>query len=324
VADPPAGLEAARRVARRVTGGTPSAAAGSVGSSSPPQGYGARVTTNDEQAKIWNESAGDAWVTHADHFDATLSPFGEAVIDRLAPAAGHRLIDIGCGTGATTIRLASLVAPGTVTGVDLSVAMLAAARSRAAVAGVDNAGFVECDVQSDDIPSGPFDLAFSRFGVMFFSDPVAAFSRIADRLVEAGRLGFVCFQSPIDNPFIAVPVMTAAAHLAVGGPPVPDGPSPFSLADPNRTRFLLADAGFDDIQVTPGPDRAVLGTDDDLEEIARRAIEQNPMTAAPFATAAPDRKAATLDAVVAALRPHCSGGLVALGAATWIVTATRR
>lgn len=305
--------------------GAPSVAARSVASPPSRRGYGARVTANDEQAKIWNESAGDAWVTHADHFDATLAPFGEAVIDRLAPAAGHRVIDIGCGTGATTIRLASLVAPGTVTGVDLSVPMLAVARSRAAVADADNVGFVECDVQSDDIAGGPYDLAFSRFGVMFFSDPVAAFSRIADRLVAgAGRLGFVCFQSPMENPFIGVPVMTAAAHLAVGPSPVADGPSPFALADPNRTRFLLADAGFDDIEVVPGPDRAVLGAADDLEAIARRAIEQNPMTAAPFAAAAPDLEAATLGAVVAALRPHCSEGLVALGASTWIVTATRR
>lgn len=282
------------------------------------------MTANDEQATIWNESAGDAWVAHAEHFDATLAPFGEAVIDRLAPAAGQRVIDIGCGTGATTIRLASLVAPGTVTGVDLSAPMLAVARSRAAVAGVDTVRFVEQDVQSDDLAGGPYDLAFSRFGVMFFSDPVAAFSRIAGRLVDAGRLGFVCFQAPMDNPFIVVPVMTAAAHLAVGPPPAADEPSPFALADPNRTRFLLTDAGFDDIEVVPGPDRAVLGTEADVEAIARRVIEQNPTTAAPFATAAPDVRAATLDAVVAALRPHCCDGLVALGASTWIVTAAKR
>ena len=248
------------------------------------------------------------------------------MIDRLAPAAGHRLIDIGCGTGATTIRLASLVAPGTVTGVDLSVPMLAVARSRAAVAGADNVGFVECDVQSDDIAGGPFDLAFSRFGVMFFSDPVAAFSRIADRLVGGRparlRLLPVAHREPVHRRAGDDRGGAPRGRCTSGGP---DGPSPFSLADPNRTRFLLADAGFDDIEVAPGPDRAVLGTDDDLEAIARRAIEQNPMTCgAVRQRPRPIVQAATLDAVVAALRPHCSDGLVALGAATWIVTATRR
>jgi hypothetical protein len=118
--------------------------------------------------------------------------------------------------------------------------------------------------------------------------------------------------------------MTAAAHLAVGPPPGADQPSPFALADPNRTRFLLADAGFDEIEVVPGPDRAVLGTDDDLEAVARRVIEQNPGTAGPLAAATPERQNATIDAVVAALRPHCADGLVTLGAATWIVSAVKR
>jgi SAM-dependent methyltransferase len=281
------------------------------------------MTTNADQSRIWNESAGEAWVAHAAHFDATLAPFGEAVIDRLAPSAGQRVVDVGCGTGATTIRLASLVTPGSVTGVDLSVPMLTFARSRADAAGVENAAFAETDVQADDIVGAPFDLAFSRFGVMFFSDPVLAFSRIAGALVDGGRLGFVCFQSPMENPFIVLPVGTASAHLAVGPPANPNGPSPFSLADPNRTRFLLADAGFADVEVEPGPAEAVLGTDDDLPGLARRVVEQNPSTSAALAAASPDRQATALDAVASALAPHCRNGLVTLGAATWIVTATK-
>ena len=125
-----------------------------------------------------------------------------------------------------------------------------------------------------------------------------------------------------DNPFIVVPVGAASAHLAVGPPADPNGPGPFSLADPNRTRFLLADAGFTDVELESGPAEVVLGTDDDLPGLARRVIEQNPSTSAALAAAAPDVQATALDAVAAALAPHCSNGLVTLGAATWIVTAT--
>lgn len=282
------------------------------------------MTTNADQSRIWNGSAGEAWVAHAEHFDATLAPFGEAVIDRLDPPAGQRIVDIGCGAGATTIRLAALVTAGSVTGVDVSAPMLALARARADAAGVENVVFAETDVQADDLVGAPFDLAFSRFGVMFFTDPVLAFSRIAGALVGGGRFGFVCFQSPTENPFIVVPVGIASAHLGVGPPADPNGPNPFSLADPNRTRLLLADAGFTDVELEPGPVEAVLGTDDDLPGLARRVIEQNPSTSIALAAATPDVQATTLDAVAAALAPHCSNGLVTLGAATWIVTAAKR
>jgi SAM-dependent methyltransferase len=275
----------------------------------------------NEQSRIWNDTVGDAWVTHAEHFDATLQPFGDAAIDTLAVSSGDRVVDIGCGTGATTIRLASLVAPATVTGVDLSVPMLGEARTRATAAGIANVVFSEADVEAAPFAEDAFDAAFSRFGVMFFADPERAFTHIRTSLVDGGRLGFVCFQAPMNNPFIVVPIMAAAAYLPLPPPPGPTEPSPFSLADPDRTRSILAAAGFHEISIEPGPTSAILGSDSDLNALARRLLEQNPGVAPTLATVTDDVREAAIAAAAAALQPHCGNGRVTLGASTWIVSA---
>lgn len=276
------------------------------------------------QPEIWNESVGEAWVVHAEHFDATLAPFGEAVIDRIGVLPGERVVDVGCGTGATSLRLASLAAPGVVTGVDVSRTMLTAARSRAAAAGVTNVVFSEVDVEAAPFGAGEFDVAFSRLGVMFFSVPEVAFGHIRGALRDGGRLGFVCFQSPVDNPFIVVPIMAAAAHLDLPTPPGPTEPGPFSLADPDRTRSILTAAGFTEVAIEAGPTEATLGDSDDLLGLARRLLEQNPGVAPSFAAASPATQQAAVEASAASLEPHCNNGRVTLGASSWIVTAIAR
>jgi SAM-dependent methyltransferase len=278
---------------------------------------------NAEQPAIWNATVGQAWVTHADHFDRTLEPFGEAVIERLGLSSGERVVDIGCGTGATTVRLGTIVAPGTVEGVDVSAPMLTAARARASSQAATNVDFVEGDVQEVGLGSSRFDAAYSRCGVMFFSDPVKAFVNIHEALVEGGRLGFVCFQDPSTNPFIVVPIFAAAGTLRLPPPPSPTDPGPFSFADPERVTGILKQAGFVEVAVTPGPDRADLGDADDLPALATRLLEQNPGVA-PFLAAASDAdRAAAIAASAEALRSHVANGRVQLAAGTWIVTARR-
>lgn len=278
--------------------------------------------SNNAQIKVWNELVGSTWATHADHFDATLEPFGEAVLDSLAVRPHERVVDIGCGAGANTLRLATVAAPATVVGVDVSQPMLATASRRAAAAGIANVEFTEADVGAHQLGSDVFDVAFSRFGVMFFADPVRAFANIRESLAPGGRLGFVCFQMPWDNPFILVPTMAAAAHLEMGPPPPLTEPGPFSLADPQHTESILSAAGFGSIRIEPGPASAVLGAADDLEALGRRVLEQNPAAAAALAAAAPAAQAAAIDASRAALAPHAADGVVRMAAATWIVTAT--
>jgi SAM-dependent methyltransferase len=276
---------------------------------------------NDEQAELWNEVVGVAWVDHAASYDASLEPFGRATMDRLELVSGERVIDLGCGTGATTLELAERIAPGTVVGVDLSARMLGAARARAEAAGVESVDFREVDVQTGDLGRGAFDVAFSRMGVMFFADPAAAFANVAGALRPGGRLGFVCFQDPSVNPTITLPVLSVAEILSLPPVPGPDEPSPFSLADADRTTGVLQSAGFVDVEVVPGPDEFAFTGADDLAAVAERMLVQNPLTSPRLAAADVSSRAAALDAVVEVLEPHRNGDVLRLGAGTWIVTA---
>jgi SAM-dependent methyltransferase len=274
---------------------------------------------SNPQFEVWNDTVGGAWSANADHYDAMLEPFGDAAIRALAVGPHERVLDVGCGTGATTVRLAGAAA--SVVGVDLSAPMLAIARQRAAAASATNVEFVQSDLEAAP-PDATFDIAFSRFGVMFFGDPVRAFTHVRAVLVDGGRLGFVCFQAPLANPFIVVPVMAAAAHLPVGAPPGPGEPSPFSFADPDRVTSVLAAAGFSSISIEPGPASVTLGPADEIDQVARRVLEQNPTVAAGLAMVTPDVQAAAVAATASALSEHIADGNITLAAGTWVVTAT--
>jgi SAM-dependent methyltransferase len=280
--------------------------------------------TNDDQAELWNEVVGEAWVDHATSYDASLEPFGRAAMDRLELASGERVLDVGCGTGATTLALAERVAPGSVVGVDLSARMLGAARARAAGAGVDSVVFREVDAQTGDLGKAEFDVAFSRMGVMFFADPVAAFANVAGAMRPGGRLGFVCFQDVSANEGIVLPVLAVADILALPAFGGPDDPSPFSLADADRTSGILRSAGFIDVSIVPGPDAFAFTGADDLPAIAERMLVQNPLTSPRLAAADEATRAAALDAVVQVLEPHRDGDALRLGAGSWVVTARVR
>ncbi len=277
--------------------------------------------SDNPQVSIWNHEVGSAWVTHSDHFDASLGPCGDAVLRALDVQPGERVVDVGCGAGATTLQLAAAAAPGAVLGVDLSEPMLGLAAHRAATQGVANATFSAHDVEAAPLDAATFEVAFSRFGVMFFNDPVRAFTHIRGSLVAGGRLGFVCFQMPFDNPFIIVPIMAAAPILRMGPPPPLTEPGPFSFADPARVTAILTSAGFGSVAIEPGPTSMDLGAADDLSAMALRLLEQNPSAAEVFAVATPSDQAAAVAAAAEALVPHVVDGRVTMAAATWIVTA---
>ncbi len=279
---------------------------------------------NEEQAALWDDVVGDAWVDNASTYDEMLRPFGQVTMDRLGVTPGDRVLDLGCGTGATTVELARRVtaedADGRVVGVDLSTRMLAAARRRAHAAGVDTVDFVDADVQTADLGRGTFDRAFSRMGVMFFADPVAAFTNVARALRAGGRLAFCCFQRLEANPGVVLPVLAAAEILDL--PPAdPSLPGPFSLADAARTAGILEDAGFVDVAVADGPDQVAVSGVGDLRDLAARMLMQNPLTGPPFAAADDATRTDALDALATALAPGWSDGTLRLDMATWIVTA---
>lgn len=228
-------------------------------------------------------------------------------------------MDVGCGTGSTTLELASQAAPADVLGVDFSAQMIGEADRRAVAAGAPNVRLLEADVQSVPLGVDAYDVVFSRFGVMFFSEPVVAFSNLAVALVSGGRLGFVCFQAPAANPFIVTPVLAAARHLEMPPMPPPGAPGPFSLADPDRTAALLRAAHFEDVTIEEGPGEAELGGAGDLDVLATRLLEQNPSTGPALAEASPNLRRAAVDAAAQALGEHRQGEVLRMGAGTWIV-----
>ncbi len=208
------------------------------------------LTPNAGQQVYWNEGAGQAWVELQDLLDRQLEPLGDEAMRKLALHSGGRVLDIGCGTGQTTLQLAARVGPqGSVLGVDISRPMLEIARRRAAAAQLSQVHFLETDAQTHPFEADALDAVFSRFGVMFFADPRAAFANIRRALKPGGRLAFVCWRSMAENPWMRPAVGDVLADVPAPPPAEPGAPGPFAFADPEHVRAILADAGFADIAI---------------------------------------------------------------------------
>lgn len=210
------------------------------------------MTSDRAGAAFWTD-AGREWARDGDRVELIGGPPGRAAMDRLQLRPGLRVLDVGCGTGATTIELARRTSPGGVTiGVDVAPTMLAAARRRRAAAGVE---FRQGDVQQNELEPGSFDRVFSRFGVMFFDDPGRGFASLHRVLTAAGRLAFTAWAGPEHNEWMTVPA--TAASEALGEPvniPAAGEPGPFSLANRDRITAVLEGAGFRDVGVTTDDD----------------------------------------------------------------------
>lgn len=277
------------------------------------------MDTNAAQAEYWNAEAGQTWARFQNQLDLQLAPLGEAGLRALAVPPGARVLDIGCGCGQTSVALARLVGQaGAVTGVDLSRAMLAVARARAVPAAAAATEFLELDAQSGALGQAVYDAAFSRFGVMFFEDPEAAFRNILGALKPGGRLAFVCWRPIEQNIWMRGPLEAALPLLPLQAPPEPDAPGPFAFAAPARVRGLLERAGFSGISIAPY-DAEIGGhsLEDALELALRvgplgRELRENP--------ALVERVTGAVRGVLAA---HLQDGVVRMPAAVWVVTAQR-
>ncbi len=278
-------------------------------------------TDNSEQIADWNGAMGRLWAERQREIDAVVVPFGVAALATAAPKAGEQVIDVGCGCGDTTIEIARIVGErGHVLGVDVSQPMLEVAQLRAAQAGSTNLQFREADASAAPLPSA-VDLLFSRFGVMFFSQPSPAFRHLRASLRTGGRCVFVCWRAPRDNAWAMAPLAAARAAMSVTPPPAdPNAPGPFAFADEARVRSLLTEAGFTGIHFRRFDQMLSLGeTPHDAAEYAMRI---GPTSR--FAREMGDEHLPTIRKAVeqAFAQLAASDGRVNLVGSAWIVSAT--
>lgn len=272
---------------------------------------------NAEQIEAWNGATGVKWVRLQDRLDSLLAPFGHAILKAAAVKPGERVLDVGCGCGFTTLAAAEAAGvTGRILGVDISLPMVTRARERNAERGLA-AAFSVADASVHDFAPGSFDLLLSRFGVMFFDAPAAAFANLHRALTKKGRLAFICWRAMPENPWLALPLRAALPLLPPLPATPPGAPGPFAFADDARVTSLLTEAGFTDIQLTPFDADLMLGPIDDA---LTQSLDLGPLTRL-IADLPDDQRARIATVVRAELEKHITPQGVALGGATWIVTA---
>jgi SAM-dependent methyltransferase len=270
--------------------------------------------TNSEQIEFWNGEAGATWAKRQERMDALLAPISDAVLKACTVKRGDRVLDVGCGCGETSLRLAQRGAA--VVGVDISKPMLGRAKERAATEGA-SATFVLGDAAVTQFER-VYDQVFSRFGVMFFSDPTATFANIRTGLRSGGKLCFVCWQPPQLNAWISAPLAVARPMLPPQPTLDPRAPGPFAFAEPDYVRAILSGAGFRDIRIDPLTTSLVLGRD--VDTALEMVCEVGPLSRA-FVGIDPELRARTIAAVRAPLQAALTPSGVTLGASCWIVHA---
>jgi SAM-dependent methyltransferase len=280
-----------------------------------------RTGPNAEQVRYWNETAAPKWIQYQTVLDTQLEGLGRMTMDRARLASGEHVLDVGCGCGATSRALATRVgASGSVHGVDISTPMLERARALAREAGHANVRFTNADAQTHRFEPAGADVLFSRFGVMFFADPPAAFRNLRGALRPGGRVAFVCWRPLAENPWLLVPLGAAAQHMQLPPPPAPGAPGPFAFADPERVRGILDQAGFTRIKLDPVNDTLTVGGGG-LDEAVHFLLEGVGPTSAALREADPAVRPRVFAAVKEALAPFVTREGVRMPAAAWIVTA---
>jgi SAM-dependent methyltransferase len=278
---------------------------------------GLSTTVNPEQAAAWDGDEGAFWVDHEARFDAGVSAHNPRFFAAAGIRPTDRVLDVGCGCGATTRIAARLAWRGRTLGVDLSGRMIERARARSAAEGLGNVEFEQADAQVHPLPNRAFDVVISRTGAMFFSDPVAAFRNLAAATKPGGRLTLLAWQALEANEWI-VAIRTALADGRDLPAPPPDAPSPFSLADPGRVAAILGDAGFRDVDLLDAAEPMYLGADAD-----DAAAFVGAFAGWMIADLDDAGKQRALTELRATMVQHDTGLGVIFGSRAWIITATR-
>ena len=270
----------------------------------------------DDTAKaVWNGVAGQNWVEAQGLLDDMFRGFEERLVADCVEQGARRVLDVGCGTGATTLAIARALGPqgGRCTGIDISEPMIALARERA---GTDRDAvlFICDDAEDHPLPEARYDRIVSRFGVMFFADPVRAFANLRRAAVPGGRLGVIAWRGPEDNPVMTLAARAAAPFLEEAGEAAPAPTGQFAFADGAHVRTILEAAGWSDIAIEP------LDIDCALPEAA---LDTWLTRLGPLGRILPGLDADRRDAILAALQeayaPHIRDGAVRFRAACWSI-----
>lgn len=275
--------------------------------------------SNEDQIDYWNGQAGQEWVAQSEGLDELLAPFAEAVIDKVRLEEGEKVLDIGCGAGALTLMAAERVGDsGSALGVDVSKPLIEHAKARAKAREI-KAAFEVADASSYQ-SAQKLDAIISRFGVMFFNDPITAFASIRRNMKAGGRMTFVCWQSFMENDWARAPLEAALPFLPeVPPPPPPNMPGPFAFADKDYVHGILKEAGWSDITIEPRSNEVTL-PGSSIEDNAKFMMRIGPVSRL--------IKEAGLDAleIMSVLQENFekeadANGQVKQASATWIVSA---
>ena len=274
---------------------------------------------NVDQLAAWDGDEGAQWAAHADHYDGTVRAHSQLLADVAAIGATDQVLDLGCGNGSTTCDAARAAVDGAALGIDLSSAMLENARRRAAAQGLANVTFVQGDAQVHDFGTDVFDVAISRFGAMFFTDPVAAFTNVAGATRAGGRLALVAWQRLEDNEWLTAVRGAVAQGRDLPVPPA-GAPGPFGFADPGKVVAILGEAGYREVRADEAEVPVCFGTDTDD---AFGFVSDLGIVRGLIGDLEPDQQRAALGELRAVLQAHDDADGVCFGSRAWVITARR-
>ena len=278
---------------------------------------------NKNQKDFWSGKGGNIWVERQNVMDTMLSPLGEAALNKLNFNEGENVLDIGCGCGHTTLNIAKRIEPlGNVTGLDISEPMLERAKESAVEMSITNTSFKCVDVQTEDLGDQIYSAAFSRFGVMFFEDSIAAFKNINRSLISGGCLSFVCWQSPAVNPWQSLFIQEIKKFLELPSPP-PRSPGPFAFMESEYVFSILEESKFQDINIEGHEAEVNMFSGRSLSDSVKDYISINPVVTEMLRDSSEDQTTEIVNSAIEAFSPYYSEKGLIFPSATWLVTAKK-